>query len=82
MMKINKIIIVVLLFVNFCFSQNVNDFKGIIIPLKYYLQKTENQYRLQTITKMNLQKAGCKAFYANESDQTEITDRCSVLYID
>ncbi|HWS59447.1 MAG TPA: hypothetical protein VN182_00810 [Flavobacterium sp.] len=82
MMKTNKIIIVVLLFVNYCFSQTVNDYKGIIIPMKYDFQKSENQYRLQTITKMNLQKAGFQAFYSNESAQTEITDRCSVLYID
>ena len=42
---------------NYCFSQSVNDYKAVIIPLKYEFLKTENQYRLQTITKINLQKA-------------------------
>jgi len=64
------------------FSQSVNDYKAVIIPMKYDFQKTENQYRLQTITKMNLQKAGFQAYYANETIPVEITDRCSVLYLD
>lgn len=82
MMKTNKIFIVVLLFVNYCFSQTVNDYKGVIIPMKFDFQKSDNQYRLQTITKMNLQKAKFQAYYVNETIPSEITDRCSVLYFD
>jgi hypothetical protein len=63
---------------NYSFSQSVNDYKGIIIPMKYDFLKTENQYRLQTISKMNLQKAGFQAFYATEAIPAEITDRCSL----
>lgn len=68
--------------VSYSFSQSVNDYKGVIIPMKYDFLKTENQYRLQTITKINLQKAGFQAFYATEAIPSEITDRCSLLYID
>ena len=64
------------------FSQSVNDYKGVIIPMKYDFLKTDNQYRLQTITKINLQKAGFRAFYATEAIPAEITDRCSLLYVD
>ena len=71
-----------LLFVSYGFSQSVNDYKAVIIPMKYDFQKTENQFRLQTITKIDLQKAGFKAFYANETITSEITDRCSLLYLD
>jgi len=72
-----------MLFIAGCsFSQSVNDYKAVVIPMKYELQKTENQYRLQTITKMNLQKAGFQAFYINEVIPSEITDRCSLLYAD
>lgn len=71
-----------LLVANYSFSQSVNDYKGVIIPLKYDFQKTDNQYRLQTLTKMNLQKAGFKAFYATEAIPGDITDRCSLLYVD
>lgn len=74
--------ILFLLFASYSFSQSVNDYKAVIIPMKYDFQKTENQYRLQTITKIDLQKAGFQAFYANEAIPTEISDRCSVLYID
>jgi len=77
-----SILILLLLVASYSFSQSVNDFKAVIIPLKYDLQKTDNQYRLQTITKMNLQKAGFKAFYATETIPADITDRCSLLYLD
>lgn len=77
-----NILILFLLFVNYCFSQTVNDYKGVIIPMKYGFQRTDNQYRLQTITKMNLQKAGFQAFYVNETIPSELNDRCSILYID
>jgi hypothetical protein len=74
--------ILLFLVASYGFSQSVNDYKGVIIPMKYDFLKTENQYRLQTISKMNLQKAGFQAFYATEAIPAEITDRCSLLYID
>lgn len=78
-----KTLIMLLLFVvSYGFSQSVNDYKAVIIPLKYDFLKTENQYRLQTMTKMNLQRAGFQAFYVNETIPAEITDRCSLLYAD
>jgi hypothetical protein len=67
---------------SYSFSQSVNDYKAVIIPTKYVLQKSDNQYRLQTLTKMNLQKAGFQAFYNNEQIPVELSDRCSLLYID
>lgn len=77
-----NILILFLLITSYSYSQAVNDYKGIIIPMKFDFQKSDNQYRLQTITKMNLQKAKFQAYYANEMIPTEITDRCSVLYFD
>jgi hypothetical protein len=67
---------------NYIFSQSVNDYKAVIIPVKYDFLRTENQYRLQTLTKFGLEKAGFKAFYSNELIPSEFNDRCSVLYID
>jgi hypothetical protein len=81
MMKL-KFLTLFLLVAGYSFSQSVNDYKAVVIPMKYDLQKTENQYRLQTITKMDLQKAGFQAFYTNETIPTEFQDRCSLLYID
>jgi hypothetical protein len=67
---------------SYCFSQSVNDYKAVIIPVKYDFLKTENQYRLQTLTKFNLEKAGFTAFYSNESIPKELSDRCNMLYVD
>lgn len=72
----------ILFIVSQSFSQSINDFKAVIIPMKYDFVKTENQYRLQTITKLNLQKAGFIAFYAIESTPTEFNDKCQLLYLD
>lgn len=64
------------------FSQSVNDYKAVIIPLRFDFMKTDNQYRLATLTKFNLTKAGLVAFYSNESISNEFNNRCSLLYFD
>ncbi|MBZ4036469.1 hypothetical protein K6T82_16995 [Flavobacterium sp. 17A] len=64
------------------FAQSINDYKAVIVPLKYDFIKTDNQYRLATLSKSNLVKAGFEAFYANEQLPDGYTDRCQVLYID
>jgi hypothetical protein len=71
-----------LLVTSYSFAQSVNDYKGVIVPLKYDFLKNDNQYRLSTLTKFNLKKAGFEAFYSNESVSNEYNDRCSLLYID
>lgn len=64
------------------FSQSINNYKAIIIPIRYEFLKSDNQYRLQTLTKFNLQKAGFISYYTNQSIPVEFNDRCSLLYID
>jgi len=64
------------------FAQSINDYKAVIIPLKYEFMKTDNQYRLATLSKQNLTKAGLEAFYSNEQLPEGYTDRCQVLYMD
>ncbi|MRX68001.1 hypothetical protein GJU42_08500 [Flavobacterium resistens] len=64
------------------FAQSVNDYKAVIVPLKYDFMKSENQYRMATISKGNLTKAGFQAFYANEELPVELNDRCQLLYMD
>ena len=77
-----QILLVLLLVVSYSYSQSVNDYKAVIIPLKYDFLKSDNQYRLITLTKVNLIKAGFTAFYSNETLPNEYNDRCSLLYID
>ncbi|QOG03716.1 hypothetical protein [Flavobacterium sp. MDT1-60] len=64
------------------FAQSINDYKAVIVPLKYDFMKSENQYRMATMTKSNLNKAGFQAFYANEEIPAEFSDRCQLLYVD
>jgi len=64
------------------FAQSINDYKAVIVPLKYDFTKTENQYRLSTMTKSNLLKAGIPAYYTSEQVPAEYGDRCQLLYID
>ncbi|WP_291102031.1 MULTISPECIES: hypothetical protein [unclassified Flavobacterium] len=77
-----RFLFLMLFIASYCFSQSVNDYKAVIIPVKYDFLKTENQYRLQTLTKFNLEKAGFTAFYSNESIPKELSDRCNMLYVD
>ncbi|MES2574625.1 MAG: hypothetical protein V4572_06765 [Bacteroidota bacterium] len=78
-MKI-KFLIVILLTSFISFSQSVNDYKAVIVPLKFDFAKGENPYRMSTITKANLNKAGFVAFYENEQLPDDYRDRCEVLY--
>lgn len=78
-----KGILFLLLFIaSYGFSQSVNNYKSVIIPLKFDFAKTENQYRLATLSKFNLNKAGFEAFYTNEAIAKEFNNRCSLLYFD
>lgn len=77
-----KFLYLLLIVSNYGFSQTINDYVAVIVPTKYQFLKNENQYRLNTLTKFNLKKAGFEAFYANETMPKEYNDRCSLLYVD
>lgn len=77
-----KLLFLLLLISSFGFSQSINDYTGVIIPLRYDFLKSDNQYRLATLTKVNLKKAGFEAFYANETFPGGYNDRCSLLNVD
>lgn len=63
-------------------QKSLNDYKYVIVPVKYSFLKEENKYRLNTFTKFNLQKMGFEAFYENENLPTEAaSDRCQNLYV-
>lgn len=64
------------------FSQSVNDYKAVVVPLKYDFVRGENPYRIATVTKNNLVKAGFVAFYENQQLPAEYAERCNNLYAD
>ncbi|KIC03476.1 hypothetical protein [Flavobacterium sp. AJR] len=76
-----KILLLLIFISSYGFSQSVNDYKAVIIPLKYDFMKTDNQYRLATLTKFNLNKAGFEAFYANDAIPQDY-NRCDLLNVD
>ncbi|MGM8362868.1 hypothetical protein ACSV4D_13225 [Flavobacterium sp. ARAG 55.4] len=63
------------------FSQSLNDYKTVVVPLKYEFLKSENQYRMATLSKFNLNKVGFDVYYSNEVVPDNI-NRCSVLNYD
>lgn len=71
-----------ILFASQSFSQSMNDYKAVIISRQFDFQKSENQFRLQTITKLNLQKAGFQAFYSGEPSATEFINKCELINVD
>lgn len=77
-----KFLLIALLTTVIGFSQSINDYKAVIVPLRYDFLKSENQYRMSTMTKANLNKAGFQAFYGNEELPAGFGDRCDLLYID
>jgi hypothetical protein len=78
----SKILFLLLFVSSFGFSQSVNDYAGVIVPLRFDFLKSDNQYRTSTITKANLKKAGFEAFYTNEVVSNGYNDRCSMLNVD
>ncbi|RDI58439.1 hypothetical protein [Flavobacterium glaciei] len=77
-----QFLLVLFFFVSCSYSQSVTDYKAVIVPMNYSFLKTENQYRLNTFTKFNLEKAGFVAFYNQEAIPSEYSDRCSLLFVD
>lgn len=65
------------------FSQSVNDFQYVFVPTKFTEFSEANQYNLNTITKIMLQKYGFKSYVANDSVPDEIINNsCKKLYAD
>lgn len=66
---------------NFVNAQSVNNYKAVVVPVKFDFLKSENAYRLNTLSKFNLKKAGFEAFYSNEQMPKEFAKRCDLLYL-
>lgn len=78
-----RILLFFVLVTTYGFAQSINDYKAVIVPLKFDFLKTENQYRLATLTKFNLEKAGFTAFYTNDELPADyIGQRCNLLNVD
>ncbi|MBC5836975.1 hypothetical protein [Flavobacterium muglaense] len=78
-----KVLVLLVMLLSFNgFSQSINNYKYVVVPLKFDFISSDNQYRLATLSKFNLNKAGFAAFYDNESLPSENIQRCDILSFD
>ena len=78
-----KYLLLFVLFVSVsCFSQTVNDYQYVIVPTKFSNFKENDKYRLNTTTKLLLEKYGFKTFMSTDNLPAEIGDNCQRLYAD
>jgi hypothetical protein len=63
------------------YSQNtINNYKYVLVPERFDFFKTDNQYGLNTLTKLLLDEKGFTAFVGNEEMPPEVVaNKCSAL---
>jgi hypothetical protein len=63
------------------FSQSMNDYNYVIVPIKFEGLKENDMYRLNSLTKSFLLKYGFKAYLSTDEMPDELSNkRCMVLY--
>ena len=79
-----KILLLLVLFLTTtAFSQNVNDYEYVIVPAKFSFLKVDDKYRLNTNSRLLLQKYGFKSVFPSDSIPSEIANNnCKKLYFD
>ena len=79
-----KILLLLVLFLTTtAFSQNVNDYEYVIVPAKFSFLKVDDKYRLNTNSRLLLQKYGFKSVFPSDSMPSEIANNnCKKLYFD
>lgn len=77
------LLLLLIVFSNSLFSQSLNDYQYVIVPIRYDFMKNDNEYRLNTITKYNLEKMGFQAFYNDINLPKQIaSNTCDALKVD
>ena len=68
---------------SFCFSQSVNIYKYAIVPSKFEFLKDKDQYRLNTLTKMLMEKYGFITYFDTDILPLEVAEtNCNKVYVD
>lgn len=79
----NYFLLLVSLIGSVVFSQNVNDYKYIIVPQKFSFSKKPNQYKLNSLTKSVFEAQGFVVFYEDEIFPQDLAEnRCKALFAD
>ena len=80
-----KKILFLLLFLaaSFSFSQSLNDYKYAIVPSKFEFIKEKDQYRLNTLTKLLMEKYGFITYFDTDILPNEVVENnCNKVYVD
>ncbi len=79
-----KHFIILLIFVSTAgFSQSINDYKYAIVPSKFSFLKEQNQYRLNMLTKMLMEKYGFVTYFDTDVLPTEVANQnCNKVFVD
>lgn len=75
----NVFLVVFGLFSILSYSQKINEYEFIMVPTKFEFQRSENEYRLNTLLKYRLEDYGFKAFYTSDQINNNYADRCLYL---
>jgi len=63
------------------FSQNINDYRYVVVPQKFKFFEEENKYNLNLLTKKVFEKYGFEVYFENDDKPAELAlDRCKALY--
>ena len=75
--------VVFLLIAFSCFSQELNNYKYVVIPYKFDFLKKHDQYRVNSLVRYLFKNEGFEVLYDTEKLPTDLTnDRCMALYVD
>ena len=79
-----KYFLLILLFVSsFGFTQALNNYKYAIVPSKFGFLKETDQYRLNTFTKMFMEKYGFITYLDTDNQPKEVAnENCNKVYVD
>lgn len=80
-----KKVLFLLLFLaaSFSFSQSLNDYKYAIVPSKFEFIKEKDQYRLNTLTKLLMEKYGFITYFDTDILPNEVVENnCNKVYVD
>ncbi|WP_395062411.1 hypothetical protein [Flavobacterium sp.] len=78
-----KYILLFLLVCSVAFSQNLNDYKYALVPSKFTFLKESNQYGLNLLTKLYMEKYNFETYYDNDTSSDEfIKENCNKVFVD
>ncbi len=75
--------LMLLLASSIAFSQTVSDYKYAIVPSKFDFFKDKDQYRLNTLTKLLMEKYGFITYFDSDVLPSEVAEsNCNKVYVD